>query len=133
MKPKVIHVIIEKSQDIFSGYSTNVKGLTGSGDSVSEVKQAIVECMILLKDLKTDKSGILNGEYTIDYSFDTASMLDYFKGIITQTALSARSGINQKQINHYYSGLRKPRAEQKKKIENTLHELGRELLQVHLI
>ena len=42
------------------------------------------------------------------------------------------TGINQKQIQHYTTGHRKPRLEQRKKIENALHTLGKELLAVQL-
>jgi hypothetical protein len=42
------------------------------------------------------------------------------------------TGINQKQLQHYASGLRKPRTQQMKKIESALHQLGNELLAVEL-
>jgi len=40
--------------------------------------------------------------------------------------------LNEKQLNHYASGLKKPRAAQAKKIENALHKLGGELLAIEL-
>jgi len=42
------------------------------------------------------------------------------------------TGINQKQLHHYASGLKKPRQEQRKKIETALHKLGEELLAIEL-
>ena len=47
-------------------------------------------------------------------------------------ALERLTGINQKQLHHYLAGYRKPREPQRKKIENALHNLGRELLAVRL-
>ena len=42
------------------------------------------------------------------------------------------TGINQKLIHHYATGLKKPREAQRKKIEEGLHALGRELLSIEL-
>jgi hypothetical protein len=42
------------------------------------------------------------------------------------------TGINQKLLHHYSSGLKKPREAQKKKIETALHRLDEELLAVKL-
>jgi hypothetical protein len=58
--------------------------------------------------------------------------LDYYKGIFTNAALERITGINQKQIQHYASGLKKPRPAQVKKIESALHNLGAELMSVEL-
>ncbi len=38
------------------------------------------------------------------------------------------TGINERQLWHYASGLRKPRPTQRKRIEDGLHRLGAELL-----
>ena len=42
------------------------------------------------------------------------------------------TGIHQKQFQHYASGLKKPRTAQIKKIENAMHNLGKELMSVEL-
>ncbi len=42
------------------------------------------------------------------------------------------TGINQKQLQHYASGLKKPRPTQVKKIETAIHNLGKELISVEL-
>jgi hypothetical protein len=42
------------------------------------------------------------------------------------------AGINQKQIQHYSTGHRKPRLAQRRKIEAALHKLGQELIAVEL-
>ncbi|HLR38221.1 MAG TPA: hypothetical protein VK084_09250 [Chitinophagaceae bacterium] len=48
------------------------------------------------------------------------------------TALSRMTGINEKQIHHYASGIKKPRPQTIKKFETALHRLGEELLTVEL-
>jgi hypothetical protein len=78
--------------------------------------------------LKTAPWGILNGKYTIVHKYDAESFLRHYKGIFTNSALERITGINQKQFQHYASGLKKPRPTQAKKIQEALHKLGSELL-----
>jgi len=75
---------------------------------------------------------ILKSDYKLVYKFDVQSFLDYYKGVFTPAALERIAGINQKQIQHYSSGHRKPRPEQRRKIEAALHKLGQELMAVEL-
>jgi len=58
--------------------------------------------------------------------------MNYYNKIFTNVALERITGINQKLLHHYSSGLKKPRAMQRKKIETALHRLGNELLAVRL-
>jgi len=70
--------------------------------------------------------------FQLVYQFDTESLLSHYKGIITNAALERLTGINRRQLTHYSSGLRKPRPMQRMKIEQALHRLGSELLEVEL-
>ena len=45
-------------------------------------------------------------------------------------AISRVSGINQHQLSHYANGLKKPRPEQRRRIVEGLHKIGRELMAV---
>ncbi len=60
-------------------------------------------------------------------------MLNYYKGVITKSALMRLTGINQQQLYHYSKGLKKPRQTQIKKIETALLQLENELLAIELI
>lgn len=128
---KQIVIVIERSKDLYTAYSENVEGITGGGNTVHEAKQSILECIEILKQMD-DAPKILWKEYRLTYRFDTQSLLDYYKGIFTKSALERITGINQKQLQHYASGLKKPRRTQVKKIEHALHELGSELMAVQL-
>jgi len=130
---KTIKIIIERNEDGFWGYAENEKAIVGGGNTVQDCKQDILDCIETLKDLNQEnKPAFLEKEYELIYKFDTASLLSYYKGIFTNSALERITGINQKQIQHYASGHRNPRAEQRLKIENALHNLGKELLAVEL-
>lgn len=128
---KEIKIIIEKSSDSFGAYSENVQGIYGAGDTAEECKQSILDSIETLKELDSCPKE-LKGDYRLTYHFDTISLLNYYKGIFTNSALEKITGINQKQIQHYATGHRKPRVEQREKIESALHNLGKELLAVEL-
>lgn len=134
MSMKIIKVIIEKTKNMYSSYAENVHGIYGGGDTVEDAKRSVVDAIRLLKEHNDIKNvpAILKGEYSIIYKYDTESFLKHYKGIFTNSALERITGINQKQFQHYASGLKKPRRTQAKKIESALHKLGRELLALEL-
>ncbi|MDR2414457.1 MAG: hypothetical protein LBD64_05690 [Odoribacteraceae bacterium] len=74
--------------------------------------------------------SVLDGDYAIAYQFDVESLLYFYDGIFTRSALERITGINQKQLAHYASGLHKPRREQERKIKDALRALGQELLSI---
>ena len=130
---KEIKIIIEKGKDGYGAYAENVEGITGFGITVKECKQDVDDCIETIKTF--DVENIPNWArkpYTITYKFDIPGILEYYKGIFTNAALERITGINQRQIQHYASGEKKPRPAQSKKIETALHNLGEELLAVEL-
>lgn len=132
---KTLKIVIERSADMFSAYADNAKGIYGAGDTVEETKQSILEAIEIYKnEFKPENiPAILKDEYEIIYHFDVESLLNYYKGIFTNAALEKITGINQRQLQHYSSGLKKPRLPQLKKIEDGLHKLAAELQAVELI
>lgn len=135
METKKLKIIIERNADMYSGYAENDNaGIFAGGDSVEEVKREIGYAIELLKEYNAPENipEILKGEYEITYQFDAESLLNYYKGIFTNAALERMTGINRKQMQHYSSGHRKPRPETKRKIENSLHKLGQELMAIEL-
>ena len=129
-----INIIIEKSTDFYDAFAENCEGIYGAGASVEEAKASALKGLELL--LKTRKQEelpeILKGEYNVVYKFDTQSFLNYYNQVFTNVALERLTGINQKLLHHYATGLKKPRELQRKKIETALHKLGSELLSVEL-
>ncbi|GAA4272031.1 type II toxin-antitoxin system HicB family antitoxin [Aquimarina gracilis] len=131
---KTIKIIIEKSSDSFGAYAENVEGIYGAGDTVRECKQSILDAIETVKTFDDDNiPEALKGDYEIVYNFDLESLLNYYKGIMPFSALERITGINQRQLQHYSTGHRKPRIEQRKKIETALHKFGNELLSVELV
>jgi predicted RNase H-like HicB family nuclease len=133
-KSKQIKIIIERSDDSYTSYAENVVGIYGHGDTVEEAKQSALTGINLLKKYNEDVNipSILKADYEIIFKFDAESFLNFYKKIFTNAALERMTGINQKQFQHYASGLKKPRLAQIKKIESAMHNLGKELLAVEL-
>lgn len=131
---KKIKIIIERSDDSYSSYAENVPGIYGHGNTVDEAKQSALTGIDLLKKYNQDENipAILKGDYEIVFKFDAESFLNFYKKIFTNAALERMTGINQKQFQHYASGLKKPRLAQVKKIETAMHNLGKELMSVEL-
>lgn len=126
---KKIRVVIEKTKDFYTAYAENVEGVTGGGETVKEAKESIEDSIQIVKDLpKAPK--ILKGKFEIIYRFDVESLLNFYKGIFTNAAFEKLTGINQKQIQHYSTGHKKPRPAQARKIKSALRKLGNELINI---
>lgn len=123
---------IGASSDHFGGFAVNCDGIYGAGNTVEECKENVLEGLRLLVANTEILPEILKGEYEIEFRYDVQSILSHYANVFTKPALERITGINQKQLHHYATGLKKPRPEQRKKIESALHRLGSELLTVHL-
>lgn len=125
---------IEASSDLFDGFALNCDGVSGGGPNVEACKENILEGLRLLKESRPMDQwpALLKQEYEIEFRYDVQSILSYYANVFTKPALERLTSINQKQLHHYATGLRKPREPQRKKIEDALHKLGSELLSVLL-
>jgi len=129
-----LKIIIGASKDYFGAYAENCPGVYGSGETAEAAKENALEGLRLFvaSRPKEELPAVLRGEYEIEYQYDTQSLLDYYTKFINCASLERLTGINQKLLHHYASGIKKPRLSQRKKIESSLHRLGNELLSVHL-
>ena len=71
-----------------------------------------------------------NGDYEFEYHLDAAALLQMCAPYASIAAISRVSGINQHQLSHYANGIKKPRPEQRRRIVEGLHKIGRELIAV---
>jgi hypothetical protein len=128
MKSITYKAIIERSKDAYWAYIPELEGVSGVGESVQEAKRSMLDGLGLQQEL----GNLSVQEYLIDYHFDVESLLNYFKGILTNAAFERLTGINQLQMSHYANGLKKPRKAQRQKIEKALHQLGEDLRSIYL-
>lgn len=127
-------VLIERAPD--GGYSAYVKeempyGVIGQGNTVQEVIEDFKDCVEDMRETYAE-SGEDFEEFDFTFEHDTRSVLEYFKDVFSMPAIQKMTGINDKQLFHYYSGISVPKKETTLKIEKAFHELGRELLAVKL-
>ncbi|MBT6568889.1 MAG: type II toxin-antitoxin system HicB family antitoxin [Flavobacteriales bacterium] len=102
------------------------------GNSPEEAKKNILEAIThIVKSDDCPKE--LQKAYTLHFQYDTQSFLIYYSTVFSMPALERLTGINQKQLHHYCSGLKKPRADKKRKIQKALHQLGAELQALELV
>lgn len=130
---KTLKAILSKGPEDFGAWFENLNGVYGAGATVAEAKKNLMDGLALYaKHNQAAPAWIKNKAYKIVYKFDAESILNYYRGIFTNAALERITGINQRQIQHYASGTKRPRTQQLKKIETALHELGEELISVEL-
>lgn len=98
----------------------------------TNMKEAVTDHLEVLREYEDVIPEPFSGDYELVFRFDTQSLLQHYKGIFTNTALQRLTGINQRQLQHYASGVSRPRREQEKKIEAALYHLGEELLAIKL-
>lgn len=125
---------INASKDSFGAFAENCTGIYASGDSVRDVKQDVYDAIQLFKEFNPESEWPepIKENWPIEWRYDVQSLLLYYQGVFTNAALERMTGINQKQLWNYANGVSKPRKQAKEKIENALHSLGHELLELSL-
>lgn len=136
MKNKVTAFIERGENGIYSIYidlndNTLNYGVHGAGETV---KEAITDFELSYNDLKNIHKE-MNKEFVeaeFDFRYDVASFLQYYSKIISLAGLERLTGVNQGQLSHYVNGHRKPSKKTTEKIQNKLHEFGKELTHLEL-
>lgn len=131
-----VNVIIGRTEN---NYMASIEGLDGfacTANTLDELKKEVSEGLAFhLEGLQDDNDPIpefLTGKFEYEYKWDVQCLLWYYNRVITRSALSRFTGINERQLGHYATGISTPRPAQVKKIEAALHQLGKELQSVSL-
>jgi len=115
----------------YGAYSEKVSGCVATHKTLEGVKLAYIEALEFhLEGLHADGDeipAVTQGKYRLDFVLNVRALLHYFEGVLTRSALSRVTGINERQLGHYFTGHRKPRPEQRKKIVEGLHRIGKEI------
>lgn len=129
---KALKIVIEASSDFFDGYVENLEGIYGAGNTIEACKADIISSLEEMRHTQPTNlpQWVIDGDYVIEYHFDTRSLMAYFSGIVSQKAIAERAGINPKQLQHYASGISKPREQQHHRIVTAYRELGQEMMSV---
>ncbi len=135
MNKKVVVEIFYAGKN-FSAHVPILPGCVSTGDTPEEMKNNIRDAIAFHVQSSLEDGdlipAIFKTKYELVFKFDAKSLLNYYKGIFTNAAFERITGINQKQIQHYSTGHRNPRPAQVKRIEQALHSLGAELMDIEL-
>ena len=138
MEKQEIKVLVEWTGDNFccgissEDYGTVAvadKTLNGLKKNFEEALRMHIEGCVADGDILPDY--MIRGDYIVDYELDTAALLRDAENFTTLTVISKWSGINVKQLSHYVNGLKKAKRQQRERIVNSLHEIGRYVLALH--
>ena len=107
-------------------------GCVATGKTFEQVKENYASALEFhLEGLeKVEIPAELSGDYELEFELTAQALLHRFDKILTRATLSRITGINERQLGHYVSGYRNPRAEQREKIVDAFHQLGKEFLSV---
>jgi len=136
MKAKKVTATVEASSTGFGVFSDKLPGITGYGDTIEkakeDIKDAIKDILEMHEEQGTKAPAYLNnGNLDFMYKYDIASIFSHF-GMLDATNFARKINLNPSLMRQYKSGLTVASDKQKKKIEEGLHQLGQELLNVHL-
>jgi len=137
MEMNKVLVILEKvSDEGYSAYLPDLPGCISTGYSLTHIKESIQDAVNFhiegMKEEHLEIPEIFTREFEFTYKMDIASLFDWFSGVLTKSGISRLTGMNQSLISQYASGIKRPSSKQTRKIENALHRLGQELLEIEL-
>ena len=102
--------------------------------TLPDVKKAIVEAIHFHLEGMRAKGEVIPTEYQGEWEpvfiLTTRAQLRYSDSFITRKALSRETGINEQQLSHYATGLKTPRPATRRKIEDGLRAISRQLLYI---
>lgn len=104
------------------------KNIDNLKDSVKEALSLHIQGCI--EDGDDLPQYLVDGNYELEFDFLISALLHKYDKILTRSALSRVTGINEKQLGHYMSGYRKPRPDKREQILAGIRSIGRELASV---
>jgi predicted RNase H-like HicB family nuclease len=129
-----VTVLIEYTGNNFCAYSPILLGCVSTAGTLDEMKKNIKEAIAFHVESSLEFNdpipAIFKEPYELEFKLSIEALLNVYSDIFTKAALSRITGINERQLWHYASGMRKPRPQQRKRIEDGLHRLGVELLNI---
>ena len=131
---KKVIVDIYYTGNNYCAHAPILLGCVSTGTTLSDIKKNIKEAIEFHVESSQEDGDLIpevfKGEYVLEFKLSVEALLNAYSDVFTKAALSRITGINQRQLWHYASGMRKPRPIQRKRIEDGLHRLGTELLNI---
>lgn len=114
----------------YGACSDEVLGCVATHKTLDGVKKAYTESLEWhINAMRTDGDEIpevLQEPYELEFELNTQALLHNFEGVLSRSALSRVTGINERQLGHYATGHRNPRPLQRQKIIEGIQKIGNE-------
>lgn len=107
-------------------------GLLGQGKTVSETIEDFNNSYAEMRAF-CEEEGKEVPELEFEFIYDVPSFLQYYAYAFTLAGLERITGINQKQLGHYISGVRKPSWKTTRKIEERIKDFAKDLEAVKFV
>lgn len=115
----------------------NVPGaVVFTADTIEQLKKEAKETLKfhiegMLEDGDEVPQWLIDGDYEFEWNYvDTATLLRAVEPYVSIASISRASGINQHQLSHYANRLKTPRQQQRQRIIDGIHKIGRELIAI---
>lgn len=122
---KKITIILEKSGSSYLGRVTFQDNL------IIESARTIEGLSVKVKKLLVNFHDIDANLIEFDFRYDLTVLFDAFNYLKIST-VAQMAGINPSLLRQYATGIKHPSEAQAKKIESTLHSIGRDLLKAYI-
>lgn len=130
---KKIKVLIDWDEN-YGAVCDSMPGCVATAKTVEAVKGKYISALEFhLDGMRKDGDSIpdtFKGKYLLEFELSAQALLHKFDSVLTRAALSRITRINEKLLDHYMSGYRKPRPAQSQKIVEGIRRVGRELIAV---
>jgi predicted RNase H-like HicB family nuclease len=127
-KPKIIVTITKED----SGYSAHALvddiSVNTQGETLEELKEMVLDAV----NLSFEDKGFVFTEDELTHTYDLESFFEFYK-VLNAKALSKRIGMNQSLLSQYINGIKKPSANQTKRILKGVQQIGKELSEVRFL
>lgn len=100
-------------------------------DLITESASSVPELERKMKVLLKDWHALDPKHISFDLQYDIAGLFDE-KKFLNAAVIAERAGINKSLMRQYASGIKFPSLERTKKIEQVIHELGKEMIDIKI-
>ncbi len=132
---KVI-VTVEPTGSGFSAYIKDLPGVISIGSNWAELQANMKQALCFHLDGFTEYGQMLpekfSDKYVLEFELDLSTLFELFPPLKKST-IAQMAGMNPSLLRQYTTGIKHPSFEQAKRIEQAVHQLGRELLNVRLV
>jgi hypothetical protein len=135
---KKVKAFVERGKDGTYGVYVDLNdntlnyGIIGDGATVEDAIADFCNSYEEMKELYAEQ-GKAFVEAEFDFTYDTASFLQYYTSYFSLAGLSRLTGIHQGQLSHYVTGKRNPSKQTIRRIDESIHSFAKNLSQVQFV